>query len=186
MTTQFITPAPSKLKLYADWDGVFNAHEPAHEIVEQFTVLIEGSQHIAPESVITYSPTVVDFIDNLRVTYGIQLIWLTTWNEYEHILTAVNELGGGLVGGRVLPANLNVEAKNKAEWTQWKADAIIADQANDPAPFVWFDDNAHAFHDEAVRSATKNVPSLFVTPASVTGLTVQDLHLTEGFFAQHS
>lgn len=175
-----------KLKLYADWDGVINAHTPAHELVEQFTVLIEGSQHIAPKSIITYSPTVVEFIDTLRIKYGVELIWLTTWNEYEHILTAVQQLGGGLADGKVLPANLNVEAKNKAEWTQWKADAIIADQAADPAPFVWFDDNAHAFHDEAVRAATSTVPSLFVTPVSDTGLTLQDLHLTEGFFAQHS
>jgi len=165
--------------LYFDFDGVVNATEPLHELVQEFHIPIDGSQHLAPVNHITYAPFVVETMERFRAEHGLELVWSTTWNEFNHVLKLAAYLGG-LDGGRVLPAALNVEATNKAEWTAWKAEAIIADQAADPKPFVWVDDNAHQFWGDKVRELT-SAPSLFITPNSHTGLTVEDLNAIDEF-----
>jgi hypothetical protein len=169
-----------KTTLYLDFDGVLNAKKPAHALISKFAIAIKDSLHLASINHITFSPYVIQDLDKLRVQYQLELVWLTTWNEKDNVLKLSEPLGG-LRNGRVLAANLNQKALNKKEWTQWKADAIIADQRATPRPFVWVDDNAHQFHSEVVNAETKIVPSLFLTPVSLTGLTVRNLEELKDF-----
>jgi len=171
--------------LYLDFDGVVNAKKPIHNLVSKFEIAINGSAHLAPVNYITFSPTVVATLDDLREKYNMELVWLTTWNEEDHVLKLSEPLGG-LHDGRVLTADLNKAAVNKSEWTRWKAKAIIADQLKSPKPFVWIDDNAHQFHAEIVSAETKKVSSLMLTPVSRTGLTVENLTHVEDFLKRVS
>jgi hypothetical protein len=168
-----------KARLYFDFDGVVNAKEPTHKSIKSFQIPIEGSDHLAPVNHITYSPTVVTMIEVFREKYGLELVWGSTWNEFSHVLKLAAHLEG-LDNGRVLPAALNKAAKDKAEWTAWKAAAIIADQAQDPLPFIWVDDNAHRYHGELVQNNT-TAEGLLLTPNSLTGLTLEDLDTMESF-----
>jgi len=169
-----------KCKLYLDFDGVVNAVEPQHSEIETFSIPIENSRFLKNPSLITYSPNVINTLDRLREQYNMELIWLTTWNDRSDILLTSPYLKG-LDGGRVITPMLNEEAKNKAEWTQWKADAIIADQTAEPAPYIWVDDNAHQHHSQTVDHHTRHITKLFVTPQSRWGLTNDDLNQIEAF-----
>ena len=168
--------------LYLDFDGVVNAPHPQHKMVKKFSIEIEGSQHLAPVNYITYSPIVVERLESFRKTYNVELVWGTTWNHSNHVLKLASDLKG-LDNGRVLPAVLHTAQVGRREWTQWKADAIIVDQLKNPRPFIWVDDNAHQFHGTAVESQV-SAPSLFVTPNSTFGLTLNDLDKMETFL-QH-
>lgn len=172
-------------RLYLDFDGVLNAKEPAHALVEAFDIPIEGSPYLAPVSRIVFSPTVIERLESFRVKYGVELVWLSTWNDRKDVLK-LSEYLRGLHGGRVIEARLNPEAKDKHEWTQWKADAILEDQRMDSKPFVWVDDNAHRFHGDAVAMELTHADHLFLTPVSLTGLTVADLDQMEAFYAERA
>ena len=168
-------------RLYLDFDGVLNAKDPQHALIKVFSIPIEGSRNLAPVNHITFSPTVVEVIDYFRTFYNVELVWLSTWNDRNDVLKLSSFLKG-VEGGRVIEANLNQSAKNKKEWTQWKADAIIADQKTDPKRFIWVDDNAHRFHGDTVVLEASHVESLLVTPESLWGLTIDDLNTMEAFF----
>lgn len=163
-----------KTTLYLDFDGVLNAKKPSHTLISKFKIAVKDSLNLAPINHITFSPYVIQALDKLRLEHDLELVWLTTWNEKNDVLMLSEPLGG-LHGGRVLTSNLNQKATNKKEWTQWKADAIIVDQRATPRAFIWVDDNAHQFHSEVVNAETKLVPSLFLTPVSLNGLTVANL-----------
>lgn len=165
--------------LYLDFDGVFNATEPQHDVVEKFIIKVKGSSNFRTENHITFSPTVVGLIEQLRQQYKAELVWLTTWNENNTVLRLAEHLGG-LDHGRVLPANLHTRQVGKKDWTQWKAEAILADQQENPRPFVWVDDNAHTYWDNYVKGHTQQV-SLFVSPRSRHGLTLENV-LNMGVF----
>jgi hypothetical protein len=167
-------------RFYLDFDGVVNAEAPEHDVVSKFVIPIEGSQYLSAENHITFSPTVVHMLDSFRVEHNIELVWLTTWNDREDVLKLSDYLNG-LHGGRVVAPNL-IDTWDKKEWTQWKADAIIADQKESPTPFVWVDDNAHQYHAETVISSIQTIPHLIVTTNSVTGLTITDLDKMREFF----
>jgi len=172
-------PDTFRSRVYLDFDGVVNAKEPQHAIVERFEIENNGHPNLAPVSHIVFSPVVIEAIEYLRKKYQMELVWLTTWNHGDSVLALSNHLRG-LDYGRVLPAALNQEAKTRSEWTQWKADAILTDQKNDPAPFIWVDDNAHAYHGEAVETNT-SAEKLFITPNSLWGLTNENLLDIENF-----
>jgi predicted AlkP superfamily phosphohydrolase/phosphomutase len=159
--------------LYLDFDGVFNAKEPLHDAVKKFTIKVDGSSNFRAENHITFSPTVVSSIEQLRHKYHAELVWLTTWNENNTVLRLAEHLGG-LDHGRVLPAKLHTKQVAKKAWTQWKAEAILTDQRKNPRPFVWVDDNAHNYWDNYVKGQTKSV-SLFISPRSRHGLTLDNI-----------
>jgi hypothetical protein len=169
-------------RLYLDFDGVLNADDPQHSEVRKFTMLTEGSINFQAESPIVFSPNVVEYLDKLRDQYDMELVWLTTWNENNLVLGFAEHLKG-LDHGRVIPANLHTAQVGKREWTQWKAEAILADQAADPTPFVWVDDNAHEHWGDEVNAGT-TVPSLHITPNSTWGLTRENLEEMEAFLSQ--
>lgn len=176
MTIQF--------RLYLDLDGVIHAPEPETES-EVVEVEIDESRYLRPVSVVRYSPTIVKRLDEIIRTYNVELVWLTTWNENDHVLK-LPVLFKALSGGRVIPPAFNHEATNKKEWTQWKADAIIEEQTLTPVPFVWVDDNAHASHSENVHVIVGVVPQLHLTTDSEKGLTLKNLDLIEAFYRELS
>lgn len=174
------TPGTSfKARLYLDFDGVLNAKRPEHSDVAQFQIPIEGSANLAPVNHITYSPTVIRALERFRNVYGLELVWLTTWNEMNHVLKLAPYLNG-LDNGRVLPANLHTRQVGKKDWTQWKGEAILADQSSSSLPFVWIDDNAHIHWGDFVAEQVSS-ESLFITPVSLTGLTQDNLDEIESF-----
>jgi len=145
---------------------------------------VPGNPYLLDPSTITYSPLVVRTLDRFIEQYDVELVWSTTWNFQESVLLLPSAIGG-LDGGRILPVKLNELAVDRKEWTQWKADAIIADQASNPRPFVWVDDNAHSYWDSHVKENI-TVPSLFITTQSETGLTIDELVEIESFLFDHA
>jgi hypothetical protein len=171
-------------RMYLDFDGVVHAKNPHHyNDARTFTIAIEGSRYLSPISTVTFSPTLVQQLDRLLHEYNVELVWATTWNDRNDVLR-LSEFLGGLHNGRVLTANLNTEATNKGEWTQWKADAILEDQKMDSKPFVWLDDSAHSWHSETVLAATSETPSLILTPVSEFGISILDLEAIEEFLQE--
>lgn len=169
-----------KVRMYFDFDGVFNAPEPPYADVEKFSVEVNGSAHLAPVNNITYSPSVVNRIERLRANFNVELVWLSSWNDENHIL-AVAPFMAGLHEGRVIDAALNHAADNSHDWTFWKAEAILADQLADPCPFVWVDDNAPRYHGLRITSDLENISKKIIVPDSKTGLTISDLDEIESF-----
>lgn len=172
------------ISFYKDFDGVTNAPAPAFAAIETHTVSIANHRYIKDNSELTIAPEVMHSLQAMRNDYNTEIVFLTTWN-HDNAITLAMEQTGYLPHARVIPADLNHEAQDKAEWTQWKADAIIADQKNDPKPFVWVDDNAPAYWSEYV---TLNVttPHLIVQTDSTTGLTQADLAKIEEFLQAHA
>lgn len=169
-----------KAKIFLDFDGVVNAKQPLFDDVETFMIPIEGSHLLAAETVITFSPTVVQRLDDFRSKYDVELVWLTTWNESEHILKVSTHLNG-LHGGRVLHPPVLPEGKvSRKEWTNWKFEAVKADHSVNPVPFVWVDD--HAIEHYGIEVAqTVPVDKFYITPVSLHGLTEYNLEDIELF-----
>lgn len=171
----------TKARMYLDFDGVFNAPEPPYNDTKTFTVNVKDSAHLREVSTITYSPQVVQHIENIRTQYDVELVWLTSWNDDNHILSVAPYMAG-LDKGRVIQANLNHAADNSHDWTIWKAEAILMDQTHHPTPFVWVDDNAPKYHGLRITNELKQTTQKIITPNSKTGLTQTDLDEIEHFF----
>lgn len=168
-----------KARLYLDFDGVVNANKPPFNKLDTFDIKVNqggGAMAVYP---IRFAPFVVSELDRFRVTYGLELVWLSTWNDNLEVLRLPKHLNG-LAGGRVLPCVLPRVPCTQREWTKWKADALLADQLNDNTPLVWVDDEALAFHKKDVEAATdSSLPRLFVEPKGWQGLRTLDLKAIE-------
>ena len=146
-----------KAKMYLDFDGVFNAPKPPYNDVTTISVTVKDSKHIAENSVITFSPSVINRIERLLQEHDVELVWLTSWNDDNQILN-VARLMSGFPEGRVIQANLNHAAENSHDWTLWKAEAILEDQKTYNTPFVWVDDNAPRYHESRVIEELTHTP----------------------------
>jgi hypothetical protein len=170
-------------RLYLDFDGVLNAKKPQFNDVEQFDLNTNGLRtKVLKKTTVTFSPTVVNTLESFRELYNVELVWLSTWNENLDVLRLPKPLRG-LTGGRVLPSLLNLYADTDRQWTQWKADALLADQKNDELPFVWVDDQAIKFHGKTVAASTVGTPSLMVAPREYWGLHRAQLDSLDSFFS---
>lgn len=67
-----------------------------------------------------------------------------------------------------------------------KVPALVADQLADPRPFIWVDDEAHAFYSDADRDALSSVPNLLVTTDEKFGITLADYTAMLSFLASLS
>lgn len=65
-----------------------------------------------------------------------------------------------------------------------KVPALVADQLAHPRPFIWADDEAHAFYSDADRAALSAVPSLLLTTDEKLGLTLADYTAMLDFLAE--
>jgi len=171
-----------KARLYLDWDGVVNADKPRFDDADSFLFPKKKGRGLKETHKFTYSPTVVNTLDRFRTEYDVELVWNSTWNENLDILRVAEKLGA-LDDGRVLPAVINRYVDTNRQWTQWKADALLADQRGDALPFAWVDDMALEFHGKDVVTATTGTHSLLVEPREYWGITQAHLDNMEKFFA---
>jgi len=170
-------------RLYLDFDGVLNADHPQFDDCETFLVKSTDLRTWqSKQKQITFSPTVVNTLERFREDYNVELVWHSTWNENLDVLNLPKPLRG-LAGGRVSPSLLDLNADTNRAWTQWKANALLADQKDDELPFVWVDDEAIKYHGKHVSEVTAGTKSLFVEPREYWGLTKTNLATMETFFA---
>jgi hypothetical protein len=107
-----------------------------------------------------------------------ELVWCTSWGGHADALLVAATGAGSRRRALALGA-----APRRHDG--WKLDAVLADVARDPAPFVWADDR-----DVDVRArevcAGLGVPCLLLAPATRVGLTPADLMAIETFVAAHA
>ncbi|GAB2522629.1 HAD domain-containing protein [Paramicrobacterium agarici] len=166
-------PAPTRL--YLDVDGAINADEPPFSDVKSTRVQIEYGGGMMSREPLTWAPEVVTELDALREEFGVELVWLSTWNEMHASMTRLAPALGGLFGGRAIMDADAVSSDRGRGW--WKAQSIIADQEFSPAPFVWVDDEAVMAHGGMVDEATAGTPSLKLTTVYEHG--IERLHLAQ-------
>lgn len=158
--------------VYSDFDGVHNT--PKRSGLSTASVRTAGSKFFRPETTIVWDSEILELFCEFLSVSGFRFSWLTTWNEHSLIRLAAQ--GMGFPHEDHAPAALNHEAKGSKEWTEWKALHIIADQRENPRPFIWIDDKAPLFWREFVQEHTE-APSLIITTDSHSGLTKNDLLL---------
>ena len=155
---------------YSDFDGVHNT--PKRSGLRTARVATAGSKFFRAETIIAWDQEMLELFGEFLRVAGFGLVWLTTWNEHSLIKRAAQ--GMGFPHEEHAPAALNHEAKGSKEWTEWKALHIIADQRENPRPFIWIDDKAPLFWREFVEEHTV-APSLIIATDSHSGLTKADL-----------
>ena len=157
---------------YSDFDGVYNVPSSEHASSSAAVYPVD-SKFLTRHDMISWNPDVLASFEELIKTGHFDFIWHTTWNDASNIRLAAAAMG--LVGFDThTDAKLNEKAKNKREWTEWKAHSIVADQAINPRPFIWVDDNAPVFWEDFVRGHTR-APSLIIKTDSRHGLSRDNL-----------
>lgn len=127
-----------------------------------------------------YSRTQLDTIETLRHDFDVELVILSTWLEDGHIHHLQKKLNA-LHGARWLPIPRRL-GKTQELPHAWKLDALLADQADNPGPFIWADDDEVPVHGETVAGAVSE-PVLLLAPTSGLGLTPAHLEQARAFLA---
>lgn len=159
------------IAIYSDFDGVFNIKKTK----QTRTVAVEtkDTEFLAPLSFVNWDPHVVVKLKSFLSNGDYDFIWHTTWNHGENSKGAANAIG--LLGlDKQSIATLNTRAVDKKEWTQWKADFIVADQMKNPRPFIWIDDHAPEHWGDFVIEATTS-EAYMIVPDSEIGLTLDQI-----------
>lgn len=159
------------IKIYSDFNGVLNINES--DLTVTASVKTANSEFLARKNKITWNPETISLLQDLLGTGFYSFLWHTTWNDAGNIKNAADLVG--LTGLHdYSKANLNRNAKNRKEWTKWKAESIIKDQAENPMPFIWIDDNAPIYWADYVQGNVRS-PSLVVTTDSKKGLSNEEI-----------
>lgn len=104
-------------------------------------------------------------------------LWLTSWKAD---------------GPEFLDPLLGIESAGWMDWDysaatgfnhEMKFPALVADQAANPRPFVWVDDEATVAFDASALPV--EVPHLVLTPDDAVGVTATDLEAMSEFVAKH-
>lgn len=156
--------------IYSDFDGVYNIPESPLTVTAK--VFTKNSEFLARKKKISWNPDSVGLLSQLLDTDLFNFIWHSTWNDAGNIQHAAEVMGlEGL--DKYSDSNLNKLARNRREWTRWKAEKIIADQSVNSVPFIWIDDNAPAYWEDYVKGHVR-APSLIIKPNSKTGISKSD------------
>lgn len=161
----------SFFNIYADFDGVFNV-TPSKETVSA-DIATENSEFLARKDQISWNPKIVGSFKQLLETGLYDFMWHTTWNHGSNIKNAADLMGLDNIHAHSV-ATLNKEARNRKEWTSWKADAIIENQILNPKPFIWIDDSAPIYWEDYVRGSVPS-SSLVLIPKSRVGLSEAEI-----------
>ena len=159
--------------------------DPAWGDVATASINIEyGDGHAATRDV-HWAPRLITALDSLLMQYGVELVWLTSWNEFDATRQLLVPELHGLAGGRMLDVTTPPKrpGQTDGETGLWKSERIEEDQ-NVPAPFIWIDDADVQLHGERVRNATLETPSLLIPPRSEVGITVDDIARMRVWFEQ--
>lgn len=171
----------SKITIYLDFDGVINVH--GDNATDTAVIDIVNSMGKNVKRNIAWNQDNVDYLNELNETGLYRFVWHTTWNHEHNIDKAVEVIGFKGEYEKTTPV-FDSDANNKREWTKWKADAIINDQAKNPSRFIWIDDKAPLFWDEYVIGRIKN-PGTAIVPSSKTGITKENIITVIDWSAQH-
>ena len=165
-----------RARLYLDVDGVLNARNAKFIWGEatSTSMTIHHPGGYTDDFTIHWAPDLILALEVLRTKFDVELVWLTTWNENNFVLTHLVPTIQGLAGGRVLPYdppfNPVIEASG---W--WKGRGLIKDQAASPTPFIWIDDQEVSLHGQKVLTKTTGTPSLLIPTSPIAGLTPEHL-----------
>ncbi|TFD08735.1 hypothetical protein E3T35_15075 [Cryobacterium sp. TMT1-2-2] len=150
--------------------------DPAWGDVAKASISVEHGDGHASTRNVHWAPRLITALDSLLMQYGVELVWLTSWNELDATRQLLVPKLHGLSGGRML--DVTTPPKNPGqtdgETGLWKSQRIEEDQSV-PAPFIWIDDADVQLHGDKVLSATHETPSLLIPPRSEVGLTVDDI-----------
>ncbi|WP_104129948.1 HAD domain-containing protein [Cryobacterium sp. N21] len=150
--------------------------DPAWGDVAKASISVEHGDGHASTRNVHWAPRLITALDSLLMQYGVELVWLTSWNELDATRQLLVPELHGLSGGRML--DVTTPPKNPGqtdgETGLWKSQRIEEDQSV-PAPFIWIDDADVQLHGDKVLSATQETPSLLIPPRSEVGLTVDDI-----------
>jgi len=154
---------------YCDVDGVLNLrkHSAPKSLVKKIVwkkYSLQNGSGVPMFHLLKYDPIVVEEISQLPV----ELVWLSAWNKYARTIL---EPLTSLVSTRVLEYRLTMK---DLRTEKGKYVLLVADQKQNPSPFIWVD-----------NVATKNFvpadwvnhpyPYLVITPHSHYGLTVKHI-----------
>lgn len=160
-----------KITIYLDFDGVFNINPYyADKIIKKpytKSVFLKNKKNVAVNT------EVLSYFKELLDSNIYEVKWLTTWNHNSGIkaILPMIELDNHIT---FIYPNINRHSKNKKEWTEWKAKAIIQDQEQVSSPFIWIDDTAPRYWDTIVKNSTKK-DKLIISPSRSIGLTKKDI-----------
>lgn len=161
-----------KIVWYSDFDGVFNLSSSTDTTVTK-DIVTRDSRYLRKHKKITWEPEVIEWVRELMNTGLFDFIWHTTWNDASNICQASKIMGLGELQEHTIPV-FDEKALTKKDWTAWKAQTIVKDQAVKPSPFIWIDDESPDHWEDYVRGHTKS-PSLIIKINSQTGLTKDNI-----------
>lgn len=167
--------------LYLDWDGVINFFGSRSQYRKRsgLSYMRRGSAsplqntrdrlsydtsfyRAYPQN---WSAELLRKIADLRV----EVVFLSTWRDsFPELIRATQ--WNDLKNFRVL----DWEDGPKNSEHAGKVPALVADQLAHPRPFIWADDEAHAFYGAAERELLKDTPQLLLEPNEDVGLTTDD------------
>lgn len=176
------TSAPEKLPaLYLDWDGVVNFFGSRTQYRKRsgLSYMRRGSASPLPE-IRAYDSFSVPYhrgpfpmnwsAELLRklAALPVEVVFLSTWrHSFSELLKATQ---WDLENYRVLDW---VDGPRGSEHSG-KVHALVADQLMFPRPFIWADDEAHAFYTDEHRAKLADTPQLLLAPDEKLGLTMAD------------
>ena len=123
-----------KVRLYLDVDGVINAWWAK----EVWPTQNQGDA-VADNGTwtIKWSPEMIAELEAM----DFDLVWTTTWRQQAP--ASIAPLIGYGRTARWLDPTVNTRLMHSS--IQWKRIAVAEDQANDPSPFIWIDDEILAY-----------------------------------------
>ena len=159
--------------------------DPAWGDVAKASISIDHGDGQASTHDLRWAPRLITALDSLLMQYGVELVWLTSWNELDATRQLLVPALHGLAGGRMLDVTTPPisPGKTEGETGLWKLQRIEEDQ-NVPAPFIWIDDADVRIHGDKVLNATQETPSLLIPPHSGVGITVDDIALMRSWLEQ--
>lgn len=147
--------------------------DPEWGDVSEASILFENESGGDETYDVHWAPRLITALDSLLMEFGVELVWLTNWNERDAARQLLVPEFHGLVGGRTLDTAV-APLTPDGHHGLWKSERIEEDQ-NIPAPFMWIDDVAVNGHGEKVLEATQGTPSLLIPPSPSVGITVEDV-----------
>lgn len=148
--------------LFLDIDGVLNALGGETDWGDSFDVdLFPGQGPFR----LTLSRRMGDALNSL----GADIVWSTTWQEHAYMV-------GNLIGIQAPVLELD---------QGWKRQAVEDFLADDPRPFLWFEDNAGQHGMELDRFSTAHLPKRFLcNPHPLVGITQQDIERAQDWIKE--
>lgn len=170
--------------LYLDWDGVINFFGSRNQYRKRsgFSYMRRGSasplQNLAWNNGYIIGPFDLNWSAELLrklAALPVEIVALTTWRESFSQLIAATDWE--LKDYRVLHWKDGPKESEHAG----KIDALLKDQLENPRPFIWADDEAHAFYTDEKRLQLAHIPQLLIEPDENIGLTIEDYNSMVNF-----